>query len=391
MNEKQFVERVNRYPAISDLRQRAKKRLPHVAWEYLEGGTGEDQALTRNLQRLADITLVPQLLRGELKPNVSTTLFGQRYDAPFGVAPVGVAGLMWPRAECILAATAVKYGIPYCLSMVATQTPETVGPLVGDMGWFQLYPPREAELRRDVLARVKDCGFNTLVVTADVPAGSRRERSLRAGLRVPPRITPRFIYEALCHPRWTLNTLRTGLPKLRPLEKYAGSEKMGVTAAFVERKLGGTLSWDYLKKVRDEWQGPLVVKGIHHAQDAEKAVQVGVDGIQVSNHGARQFDGSPAAIDLLPAIVQQVQGKASILFDSGIRSGLDIIRALALGADFVFLGRAFMYGVGAFGKYGGDHAAEILLTDLKNNMIQLGCGTLAEIDSVGGDPASGVN
>lgn len=371
---------MKRYPAISDLRHKAKKRIPHVAWEYLEGGTGDEQAVARNLRKLADITLVPRLLKGELSPDVSTTLFGQMYQAPFGIAPVGLGGLMWPGAERILAATAAKYAIPYCLSMVAAQAPETIGPVVGAMGWFQLYPPREPELRTDVLKRAKNAGFKTLVVTADTPIPSRRERTVRAGLRVPLRITPRFIFEALRHPEWTLNTLKAGLPRLRTLEKYTGSDKMDTTIAFVLQKIGGTLSWDYLREVRDEWQGSLVVKGIHHPEDAETAIRAGVDGIQVSNHGARQFDGSPAAIDLLPAIVRQAKGKTSILFDSGIRTGLDIIRALALGADFVFLGRAFIYGVAAFGKYGGDHAAEILLEDLKNNMIQLGYATLGEID-----------
>ena len=379
MNEKHSIEAMQRYPSISDLQRKAKKRMPHVAWEYLDCGTGDEKAVTRNLEKLEAITLVPKLLKGELIPNVSTTLFGQIYKAPFGVAPIGLAGLMWPHAECILARTAAKYTIPYCLSTVATQMPETIGPLVGEMGWFQLYPPRKRDVRSDLLKRARESGFTTLVVTADVPTGSRRERTLRAGLRMPPQITPRFIFEALRHPTWTLNALRAGLPKLRMMEKYAKSTKMGETAAFVEREMSGTLSWDYLKEVRDEWQGPLVLKGIHHPEDAEEAVQVGVDGIQVSNHGARQFDGTPAAIDLLPAIARQVQGKTSILFDSGIRSGLDIIRAISLGADFVLLGRAFMYGVAALGKYGGDHATEILMTDLENNMIQLGCTTIAEI------------
>ena len=379
MSAKYLAERIKRYPAIGDLQKRAKTKIPHVAWEYLEGGTGDEAAVARNLRRLADITLVPRLLQGELKPDVSTTLFGQNYRAPFGMAPVGLAGLMWPRAECVLAATAAKYTIPYCLSMVATQTPETVGAIAGDMGWFQLYPPRDSALRRDILQRVEDAGFKTLVVTADTPAPSRRERAMRAGLRLPLRITPGFIYEALRHPDWTFNTLKAGMPKLRTLEKYTESKKMESTISFVLERIGGTLSWDYLGEVRDEWQGALVVKGIHHPQDAAEAVRIGVDGIQVSNHGARQFDAAPAAIDLLPAIVRQVQGRASILFDSGIRTGLDIIRALALGADFVFLGRAFMYGVAAFGKYGGDHAAEILLEDLKVNMIQMGYARLAEI------------
>ena len=376
MQEKQLKNLMQRYPAISDLHDRAKKRIPHVAWEYLDSGTGDEQAVPRNLDRMAAVTLVPRFMMGPLKPEISTTLFGQTYQAPFGMAPVGLSGLMWPRAECILAKAAAQYSIPYCLSTVATQTPETIGPLVGDMGWFQLYPPRQPHIRSDLLKRVRDSGFNTLVVTADTPIASRRERTVRAGLRMPPRITPRFVYEALRHPSWTVNTLIEGLPRLKTIEKYAASTNTRDVIAFVGEKIGGTLSWDYLKEVQDEWQGPLVLKGILHPEDAELAVQAGVDGIQVSNHGARQLDAVPAAIDALPGIVDQVKGRASILFDSGVRSGLDIARAIALGADFVILGRAFIYGVAALGKDGGEFAVEILLEDLKNSMMQVGCETL---------------
>ncbi|MEE3259063.1 MAG: alpha-hydroxy acid oxidase [Candidatus Latescibacterota bacterium] len=379
MSKKHLTELMQRYPAIGDLQQKALRKMPHIAREYLESGTGDERGVLRNIERLAAVTLVPQLLKGELQPEVATTLFGQRYQAPFGIAPIGLSGLMWPRSECILAATAAKYGIPYCLSTVATQTPETIGPIAGAMGWFQLYSPRALDVRRDLLQRAKDAGFTTLVVTVDTPMPSRRERVTRAGLRMPPRITSRFVYEALCHPQWTFHTLKAGLPKLRIIEKYARSANMATTAAFVGQQIGGTLSWDYLKEVRDQWRGPLVAKGIHHPQDAEAAIEIGVDGIQVSNHGARQFDGVPAAIDLLPPIVHQVNGRVPILFDSGVCSGLDIVRALALGADFVFLGRAFIYGVAALGKHGGDHVVEILLEDLENNMVQLGYATLEEI------------
>ncbi len=379
MSDQPLASLMDRYPAIGDLQKKALQRMPYVAREYLESGTGDERAVARNIEQMAKVTLIPKLLKGELKPDISTKLFDRAYRAPFGIAPVGLSGLMWPRAECILAETAARYDIPYCLSTVATQTPETIGPLVGDMGWFQLYPPRDREVREDLLQRVQDAGFSTLAVTVDTPAPSRRERQTRAGLHMPPRITARFIYEALCNPSWTFHTLRAGLPKLRTLEKYAQSSDMATTAVFVEQKIGRILSWDYLKEVRDEWRGPLVAKGIQHPQDAEQAVAIGVDAIQVSNHGARQFDAAPAAIDLLPPIVEQVGNRTNILYDSGIRSGLDILRALSLGADFVFLGRAFIYGVAALGKYGGDHAVEILLDDLQNNMIQMGFASLTAI------------
>lgn len=372
-------DKLARYPAISDLRKRAKRRLPLIAWEYLDMGTGDDKTLSRNREALNRITLLPKFLKGEQIQNTETELFGRKYAAPFGVAPVGLTGLIWPNAEKILAKTAAAYKFPYCLSTAATQTPETIGQLVGDMGWFQLYSPRDFTICRDLLSRAKDSGFHTLVVTADVPAASRRERTARAGLRMPPSITPYFVWQALQHPAWTIATLRSGLPRLRTVEKYVGATDIRNAARFVGERFGGTLSWAYLQQVREIWEGPIVLKGLLHPEDAEMAISVGIDGIGVSNHGGRQFDGSPGAINALPAIVEQVNKRVPIIFDSGIRSGLDIIRALALGADFVLLGRAFMLGVAAFGEQGGAHSAEILLADLKTNMAQLGVTTIDEV------------
>ena len=382
MKENHLERLMRRFPAVSDLRERAGWRIPHVAWEYLESGCGDETAVARNLEKMAAVTLVPRFLKGELVPDISTTLFGQTYQAPFGVAPMGLTGLIWPRSEFILARTAAKYSIPYCLSTVATQTPETVGPLVGDMGWFQLYPPRDPKTRDDLLKRAWDSGFKTMVVTADVPVGGQRDRSIRAGFGRPERFTLRNVCEAMKHPTWTINTLRIGLPKLKTLEKYTNSTSTGSVLSYVSQSLGGTLSWDYLAEVREAWEGPLVLKGIVHPEDAELAVQTGVDGIYVSNHGARQLNAVPAAIESLPEIVRRVQGRAGIIFDSGVRSGLDVVRAIALGADIVLLGRAFLYGVAALGDHGGDHVVEILLADMKNVMVQLGCASLQELQEL---------
>ncbi len=348
-------------------------------------GTGDDVAVSRNRTGLDNVTLLPQFLKGEQTQNTETKLFGRTYAFPFGVAPIGLTGLMWPNAEIILAKAAAHYSFPYCLSTAATQTPETIGTVVGNMGWFQLYPPRDEAICDDLLKRARDSGFHTLVVTADVPAASRRERASRAGLRLPPRITPRFVWQAVRRPAWAIATLRHGLPRLRMVEKYVNSEgtlnsaSLTNASQFVGERFGGTLSWAYLQRVRDLWNGPIVLKGLLHPNDTEKAIGMGIDGIGVSNHGGRQFDGAPAAIDALPGIMQQVAGRAAIVFDSGMRSGLDVIRALALGADFVLLGRAFMFGVAAFGEQGGAHVAEILLADLKTNMAQLGVTTIEEI------------
>lgn len=362
----------NQFPAIVDLELKARKRIPYVAWEYLQAGTGDEDLVEKNRVAFQKINFLPQLCKGVLKPNIETTLFGRKYAAPFGMAPIGLTGLMWPKTEKYLAATANKYQIPFTLSTVATETPESVGEHIGNMGWFQLYPPRDKELRQSLLKRAKESGFHTLVVTADVPLPSRRERTKRAGLKMPPSITPKMIWEGITHPNWTIETLRNGIPRLRTIEEYTASKNIKHVSGFVGKQLGGTLSWDYCKNLRSEWDGPIVLKGILQPNDAAKAVEIGLDGIIVSNHGGRQFNGAPAAIDALPAIVNEVGNKTKILFDSGVRTGLDIMRAMHLGAHFVLLGRAFVYAVAALGKYGGDHAVEILMDDLKNNMTQLG-------------------
>jgi L-lactate dehydrogenase (cytochrome) len=286
---------------------------------------------------------------------------------------------MWPKTEQYLAQTANRLKIPFCLSTVATETPETVGPLAKGMGWFQLYPPKDKEVRDSLLLRAKDSGFKVLVITADVPMASRRERSKKAGLSVPPKITPKLIWQGMTHPVWSYHTIIRGLPRLRTVEHYTNNSDMKFVSGFVGNRLGGTLDWDYCKELKETWKGPVVLKGILHPEDAKKAVEIGIDGVYVSNHGARQFNGAITALEALPEIVKMVNGKVPILFDSGIRSGLDAMRALYLGADFVLAGRPFIYGVGALGKYGGDHTANILIDDLKNNMVQLGVRNLQEL------------
>jgi L-lactate dehydrogenase (cytochrome) len=370
---------LNRYPSIEDLRRRAKGRIPHFAWEYIDSGTGADECMRRNRAALQAVTLVPEFMKGAFEPQLTTRLFDTDYAVPFGVSPVGLTALMWPRAERILARAAARHRFPYTLSTAATEAPETIGPLAEGMGWFQLYPPRRTDIRQDLIARARDSGFTTLLVTADVPVASRRERQVRAGVVVPPKITPRMLYRCMVRPTWSLATLVAGSPRFRGLEKYIDGSDMRDMLSFIGQELGGSLDWAYLEAVRQEWDGPLVLKGILTTAEAERAAAIGFDGIMVSNHGGRQFDGAPAAIDVLPAIAEAVGQRTKILFDSGVRGGLDIARALALGADFVLMGRAFMYGVAALGRRGGDHVAELLKADLINNMTQLGCATLDQL------------
>lgn len=370
---------MDRYPGIDDLEKRARRRLPRFSWEYLASGTGDESAMHRNRSAMLDIELLPQLMKGVLDPDTTTELFGVEHVAPIGVAPVGMSGLIWPGADLSLANAAQAGRFPHVLSTVATTAPEDIGPVAGDMGWFQLYPPRDPELRQSMLDRVAASGYRTLVVTADVPAGSRRERQRKARIRVPPRITPPLILQSALNPAWSLGVLRHGIPRFRMIEEYIPGGSLAAVAGFVGASLGGSLSFDYLSDVRDRWDGNLVVKGILHPDDARRSVEHGADAVWVSNHGGRQLEASPAAISCLRPIVDALDGSVPVLFDSGVRSGADVARAISLGADFVFAGRPFYFGLGALGDRGAAHAFEILRDGLVNVMHQTGCETFAEL------------
>ena len=371
-----MAELMDRFPAIDDLERRARRRIPHFGWEYLASGTGDESAMHRNRTALLDVELVPQLMKGPLEPVTATTLFGVEHVAPIGVAPVGMSGLIWPGADLALARAAQAGRFPHVLSTVATTAPEDVGPVAGDMGWFQLYPPASDE---SLLDRVRTAGYRTLVVTADVPAGSRRERQRKAHIRVPPKITPRMLYQSATHPAWSLAILRNGIPRFRTIEQYIPGGSLSAVAGFVGASLGGSLSFDYLGEVCDAWDGNVVVKGILDPADARRSIDVGVDAVWVSNHGGRQLEASPAAIACLAGVVAEVASDVPVLFDSGIRGGADVARAIALGADFVFAGRPFYFGLGALGEAGAGHVFEILRDGLVNAMHQTGCATLGDL------------
>lgn len=374
-----MADLMDRFPAIEDLERRAKRRLPHFSWEYLASGTGDESAMHRNRSALLDVELVPQLMKGVIEPDTRTTLFGVEHAAPIGVAPLGMSGLIWPGADQALARTAQAKGFPHVLSTVATTTPEDVGPLAGDMGWFQLYPPRDDALRSDLLDRVEGAGYHTLVITADVPKGSRRERQRKAHIRVPPKITPRLMWQSVTHPAWSMAVVRHGIPRFHTIEQYLDGTSLASVAGFVGASLGGSLSFDYVAEVRARWTGNLVVKGILDPADARRSIDVGADAIWVSNHGGRQLEAAPAAISCLPAIAGEAGGEVPVLFDSGVRSGADVARAISRGADFVFAGRPFYFGLGALGADGAGHAYEILHDGLLNVMHQTGCVRPAEL------------
>ncbi len=360
------------YPAVSDLRLRARRRIPHFAFEYLDSSTGEELQAKRNRDALDAVLFMPDILKGPIEPEFETLFMGQTYGRPFGISPVGMAGVMWPGAERYLASFAHQARIPYGLSTVATRLPEEIGPIAGDMGWFQLYCPSDPDIRRDMLRRARNAGFSKLILTVDVPDDSRRERQRRAKLTLPPKVTPQVIWQVLTHPRWALGTLKVGSPRLRLPESYVDTTQARSSLAHAGHIIRGAPDWDTLAALRDEWQGDLIVKGVMCPKAAKKLVTAGVDAIWVSNHTARQFEPGPAAIDALPIVRQAVGSEMPLIFDSGVASGMDVLRALALGADFVMLGRAWHYAVAALGQKGPAHLMHILTDDMKLNMAQLG-------------------
>lgn len=381
-----------KYPRLTDLEKKAKRRIPPFMFAYLDAGTGRDFAKDANEAAYREISLTPQFLRGRVAADTSTTLLGKVYGAPFGVAPIGLSSTIWPGAEQILARAAKAHNFPYALSTVAGDSIERVSKVGGDITWFQLYPPADRDMCLDMMRRARECGVDTLVVTADVPAPSRRERMRLSGGPVGSRgksmYTPRVIMQSMSRPEWALRLLANGGPRFRNIEPY--SDKfggMGVTE-FIGSQLNGGLDWDYLDIIRDRWPGKLLLKGILHGQDAERAARAGVDGLVISNHGGRQLDAAPHPLHQLPHIRAVVGNKMPLIVDSGIRSGLDVAKAIASGADFVLIGRSFLYAVAALGKRGGEHAATVLIEELQDVMRQLG---VASIDGLSDVPVTGAS
>lgn len=370
------------YPDIPFLEARARRRIPRFAFEYLSGGCNSEVNLRANTARIRDVRLQPYYLRDTGEVSLKTTLFGHEYAAPFGVAPIGLQGLMWPRASEILARTAFENNIPYILSTVGTASIETIAEITEGQAWFQLYNPVADELRADLLRRAHAAGYKTLVVLCDTPSFGYRSREIRNGLSMPPRMTARNIAQIMARPRWALATLLAGQPRFRTLLPYIPKGmNMYHLGLFMNETFSGRLSEHKLEDIRAEWPGRLVLKGIVTLEDAQKAVRLGADGIIVSNHGGRQLDCGPATIDSLAGLAGELHGKITLMMDSGIRSGADVANAVATGAQFCFLGRSFMYGVSALGAAGGEQVVQILSRQLKQVMEQVGAETIDDLPS----------
>ena len=364
------------YPTLADLRARAKRRLPHFAWEYLDSGTGDDGAIRRSRAALDAVALAPTVLKGRSVPDLTTTLLGREYSRPWGVSPVGMTGLFWPGAEVTLAQHCVTQNLPFGLSTVAAASVEDLSPHIGQQGWFQLYPPSETAHLEDLLVRARAAGFHTLILTVDVPGPSRRERQRRGGLQTPPRITPRLFLQSVLRPHWALATACAGIPSVRGLAKYTPKDEPARAVGLAPHSAPDEAMF---RRLRELWDGPIVAKGVLVPSEAAWLKSLGFDAVWVSNHGGRQFDGPPGAATALPLVREAVGPDFPVIFDGAVMSGLDVLRAIALGADFVMLGRPWLWGVVSFGAKGAAHVTHILTEDVTSGMIQMGITRPTEV------------
>ena len=354
--------------------------MPNFAFDYLEGGIDDEEGKRRDRQAFHDVHLTPRYLRDVSTIDTGVTLFGTDYALPLGVSPVGLGNMMWPGAEAALARTAQSARIPYVLSTFSTTLLETIAELAPDVCWFQLYVPRDERVMEDLIARVKRAGFRALVVTVDVPVGAKRNRELKNGLKLPFTMTPQIVWQSMTHPTWALITLANGAPDFVNVTSYRTDPNQGL-GDFVSSMTIPGLPIERLQRIRALWDGPLIVKGLQAEENFRVAIDCGADGVIISNHGGRQLDAAPATIDTLRQLPGDIAGKLTVMIDSGVRTGLDIVRCKALGAHAAFSGRSFFYGVGALGAGGGDQVVEIFRDELTRNLQQLGCTRFADMDA----------
>src|SRR5690606_4672478 len=369
-----------RFPSIEMLRERAKKRMPGFAFDYLDGGCNENINVVRNTTDIREVQLRPRYLKNYAKARLSTEIMGLKYGAPFGISPIGLQGLMWPNAPEILAKASLKHNVPFILSTVTSISIERASELTEGKAWFQLYHPTQDWLRDDLVQRAEAAHCPVLVVLCDVPTFGYRPKEIRNGLAMPPKINLRNVLQVLGKPTWAMDTLRQGPPNFATMQKYM-DKGMSIKqlGKWMDATFSGRMNTEKIKPIRDMWKGKLVLKGVVSCEDAQEAVRLGFDGIIVSNHGGRQLDAGESTISPLTDILEKYRDQITVMMDSGIRSGPDIARVLASGAEFGFLGRSFMYGVGALGKKGGDHTIAMLKMQLQQVMEQLCCETVQDL------------
>jgi len=376
-----FVKLHSRFPTSAYLRARAPHNVPRFSFEYGDTGAGADVGIAHNWAAFDAIKVVPRYGAITSVPPIDVELFGTRYAAPIGIAPMGGPSLVWPGADLLMAKAAQRARIPYTLGVAGGATIEDVAKVAPDVFWLQLYRfyRNDHAIGFDLIKRATAAGVKVLALTIDVPVRTTRSRESYAGLGREFRPTPRMIYEMLIRPRWLLALLRNGYPRFATIRPYAGARaSTNQVIGFARENMGGVFSWEEVARYRERWKGPMLVKGILHPADAEKAVSLGIEGIWVSNHGGRQIEALVPTIDVLPAIVAAVGKKATIVLDSGIRSGQDVMRALALGANAAFAGKSFLWAVGALGDAGPGHLIDLYIDELRSSLGQIGARSLAE-------------
>ena len=368
---------------IEDLRERARSMLPRVAYEFLERGAEDEVSMRENLEAFRRIRLRPRTLIDVSRRSQQATLFGKTYAAPFGIAPTGAAGLYWHDADIALARAAAAANVPFVLSTASFVEMERVAAEAAGTHWFQLYMSKEREGAERLISRARDAGFEALVVTTDVNVGGNREYNRRNGFSIPFNLNLPNMIDGALHPRWLVNVflrtlLASGVPRFQNVDSNVGGR---IVAKNLEefRARRDAMDWDDLAWVRSIWPRKLFVKGVLTRDDALRAAALGLDGVFVSNHGGRQLDGAISPLEALPEIVEAVGGRIAIVLDGGARRGSDIVKALALGADMVFVGRATLYGAAVAGEAGAARAIEILKSEIDRVMALLGARSVAEL------------
>jgi len=377
-----------RFPSIPHMKAKARWHIPRFAWEYMVGGIGLEENVRRNSDDLQKVQFLPRYLSAAASPDIGTTLFGQSLDAPFGVAPIGLAGLQIPGCEVPIAKAARAHNIVHVLSTHATTSLEKIKPHAGPNGWFQLYPPNDPKMETDIIERAKRAGYEVLVVTVDIPGPTRRDRDIRNGLSVPPEFGLRNALHMMARPSWLLRLARHGIPHFENLEPYAPKGlSIKEFGEFLGKILAGHITPERFKRIRDQWPGKVIVKGVLDPEEAAEYLALGADGIVVSNHGGRQLDAAPSSISMLPLVRQRVGKDALVMCDGGVRSGLDIARMIALGANYVLMGRPFIFSIAAIGDPGPAHLIDVLKQELAGTMMQMGCSRLADLPKFLHEPA----
>src|SRR5687767_5507511 len=365
---------------IEDLRVMAKRRLPRAIFDFFDGGAEDETTLRDNRAAFERVRLLPKVLVNVAQVDTQVEIFGKPSSLPMAIAPTGGISAGRFGAELMLARAAKAAGIPFTMATPSAFSIERVAKEVGGRLWYQLYCVRNVEFREKLVRRAKDAGFEAILVTVDLPVSGKRERDPRNGFHTPYSPNWRNSKDVIFKASWALDMLRNGLPGMANLEGYPFSTPTGtdiVTA--VGREIDASLDWEYIKRLREQWQGKLLLKGVERPDDAERAAAIGCDGVVVSNHGGRQLDGAAPTLEALPAISSAVGKKLTVLLDGGVRRGVDIVKARALGAQAVLTGRATLFGVMAGGEPGARRALEILASELERSMRLCGARSVAEI------------